>query len=280
MGIEEVIREKKIEKPFTWIPINNNYTFFADPFIFKSKEGKFRVLYEELNYKKQYGNISLFTINNGNQVTANRVVLDTQSHLSYPFTFSENNKLYVFPESSVNGNLGCYEYNYQNQSLSFIKNILDLAVLDSTIVKHQNKYWLFCTMRGEDSNSKLFIFYSENLFGPYISHKKNPVKNDISGSRPAGNFIKVDENLYRPAQSSADYYGSAINIFKVKNLSEENFEEEFYMSVKPDKSQEFNSGIHTINSCDGKIVVDGLKKTFSPVVQIKTFLNKKLKVSG
>jgi hypothetical protein len=278
--IKEIIRDKKINSSFTWIPIKDNYTFFADPFICKTEDGKYQILYEELDYKKQYGNISLFTINEEDQLTDKRVLLDTKSHLSYPFIFFENNKIYVFPESSAASHLVYYEFDQKNYSLSLKKSVLDLPVLDSTILKHQNKYWIFCTMRSEDSNSNLFIFYSENLFGPYVPHKKNPVKDDINGARPAGNFIKVAETIYRPAQASGKYYGSAINIFKIKNLSEESFEEEFYMSIKPDKKEKFNFGIHTINGCDGKIVIDGLARTFSPVVQLKTFLNKKLKVSG
>lgn len=280
IDIEEIIRVKKINNSFKWIPVKDNYTFFADPFICKTEDGKYQILYEELNYKKQYGNISLFTINEENHVTGKRVLLDTKSHLSYPFIFWENNKMYVFPESSAASHLACYEFDQKNRALIFKKNILNLPVLDSTILKHQNKYWIFCTMRGDESNNKLFIYYSENLFGTYLPHKKNPVKDDINGARPAGNFIKIAESVYRPAQASGNYYGSAIIIFKIKNLSEENFEEELYMSIKPDKKEKFNFGIHTINECDGKIVVDGLAKTFSPIVQLKTFLNKKLKVGG
>ena len=111
INISDVIRSKKIEKKFTWLPINNNYQFFADPFVFKLNSGEYAVLYEELDYNKQYGYISQFTLNNKNEVISKKIQLDTKSHLSYPFIFSENGNMYVFPESSAAGKLSCYQYN-------------------------------------------------------------------------------------------------------------------------------------------------------------------------
>lgn len=273
-SMEDIIKNKEINSTFKWIPLNNNYQFFADPFIFKLNTRNYAILFEELDYKKQYGYICQFNLNDHFEIISKKVLLETQTHLSYPFIFYENNEMYVFPESSANGKLSCYHYDYKNQSLSFVKDILDLPLLDSTILKHDGNYWIFCTMSGKDSNNKLYIYYSKNLFGPYVPHQKNPVKNDLNGSRPAGDFVQVDRILYRPTQGSEKYYGSSINIFKITTLSEENFEEEFYMSIKPDKNEKFNFGIHTINGTEGTIVVDGLLHRFSPFAQLGAFYKK------
>ena len=90
INIKDVIRNKKIKKEFTWFRINNNYQFFADPFIFKLASDEYAILYEELDYNKQYGYISQFTLNNKNEVISKKIQLDTKSHLSYPFIFFEN----------------------------------------------------------------------------------------------------------------------------------------------------------------------------------------------
>lgn len=276
MSINEVIRNKKIDKEFKWIPINNNYQFFADPFFFSYK-GEYRILYEELDYKKQYGYICQFTLNKKNEVISKKVMLDTKSHLSYPFIFSENNSIYVFPESGTGGKLSCFKYNEDSESFTFIKDILNLPLLDSTILKHDNKYWIFSTMKGDDSNKKLYIFFAESLYGPYKPHPQNPIKDNINGSRPAGNFIKVDGSLYRPAQNSDKYYGSSISINKVLILNENEFIEENYMALTPDKKSKFNFGIHTINYVEDLLVIDGLSRTFLPLIQLKTYINKKLR---
>jgi len=51
--------------------------------------------------------------------------------------------------------------------------------------------------------------------------------------------------------------------------------EEPYMTIRINNSNRFNHGmhtIHTINALDDLIVVDGIKWTFSPIIQIGTFL--------
>ncbi len=272
-NIEDVIRNKKISQHITWIPINNNHQFFADPFIFKSESGKYCILYEQLDYNKKYGNISQFTLNNRNKVTANKVMLDTKSHLSYPFIFYENNKMYLFPESSANGKLSCYEYNYRDSSLNYIKDIINLPLLDSTVLKYQNKYWIFSTMKGDTSNNMLYIFYADSLLGPYTQHPHNPVKDSFDGTRPAGNLIVVDDNLYRPTQCSGKYYGASLIVNKVLNLTENSFEEAFDFEITPSQNHYYNFGLHTINYAGNKIVVDGLARRFMPFTQSRRYFS-------
>lgn len=275
MSIKEIIRSKKLNKQFQWVPINNKHQFFADPFILSIND-EYKILYEELDYNKQYGYICQLTVVN-NKIVSKKVMLETKSHLSYPFTFSENDNIFIFPESATIGKLSCFKYNKESQSLTFIKDILNLPLLDSTILKYNNKYWIFSTMKGEDSNKKLHIFFSDNLFGPYSPHPKNPVKDDLNGSRPAGNFIEVDGVIYRPAQNSNNYYGSSISMNKILILNENEFVEENYMTLKPPKNSRYNFGIHTINYIDNLIVIDGLNRRFLPLTQLKTYLKKKLK---
>jgi hypothetical protein len=277
ISIEDVIRNKKIEKDFTWVAINNNYQFFADPFIFKSKADGYSFLYEDFDYNNQYGKISMGTLDNNNRVISTKVQIDTKSHLSYPSIFIEDGTMYVFPEAAASEKLSCYQYDYNTNSINYKTDIINLPLVDSTILKYKDKYWIFGTMKGDDSNKKLYIYYSKNLFGPYIPHTQNPVKNNINGSRPAGNFIEIDGNLYRPAQGSEKYYGSCIIIYKVIDLSENNFEEEYYMSITPSKKNYYNFGIHTINYVDNKIIVDGLTRRLLPFIQLTTFFQKKNK---
>ena len=146
--------------------------------------------------------------------------------------------------------------------------IIDQPLLDSTIVRHEGKYWLFATRLGDGFNSDLH-FYADNLFGPYTEHKANPVKSDLNGSRPAGNLIDVDGQLYRPSQNCRNYYGESITINRIKTLTTEAFEEEEYMVIEPNKNDEFNYGIHTINAIDDLIIVDGPKGYFEPVNQLR-----------
>lgn len=280
-SIEDIIREKKYNLNFKWLPTDSMDKSAADPFILRTKDGNIHLLYEDFSMvdKSKYGKIKLSTLDNDLNPIFVKEILDTKSHISYPFVFVDNNKTYVIPESRKNGNVTCYEYDFEKKCL-FNPTIIirNLALLDSTIFKHNGKYWLFATL-GDAlfDHSKLYIYWADNLFGPYKAHKKNPVKHNLNGSRPAGNLIKVDGAIYRPAQNCAEYYGKSITINKVSKLTEEEFAEEFYLEITAEKNIPFDSGLHTINIIDDVIVVDGIRMIFMPFTKWKNFIRNKIK---
>jgi hypothetical protein len=275
ISMEELIHKKNYNPDYRWIPIHNTKRFFADPFIFKNGDGHINVIYEDYSLDDQYGKISLTTVDENFRPIHTKEMLDTRSHLSYPNVFLENGKTFIIPESSKSGHVTCYEYDFVNKKLTNAKNIIkNLPLLDSTILTHNNKYWLFATKRGENSNSKLYIYYADHMSGPYIPHAANPVKNSLNGSRPAGNFMKVNGEIYRPSQNCADYYGKSVTINRVTVLNEREFKEEAVVEIGPPKKSGFNYGIHTINVIDDVIVIDALKRIFMPVEQVKIFFKK------
>ena len=279
IDVGELISNSQYNPDYKWLPIKTPNRFFADPFIFRTPEGNINVIYEDFSVDDLYGKISLATVDEQFRPVFNKEMLDTGSHLSYPNVFLENDKTYIIPESSKNGHVISYEYDFESKSLiNPIKIIQNLPLLDSTILVFNNKYWLFATKRGEDSNSKLYIYYADQMTGPYTSHAGNPVKDCLNGSRPAGNFIKVGGKIYRPSQNCAEYYGKSVTINKITLLNETEFAEEPVMEIIPPPKSGFNYGIHTINVMDDVIVIDALKRIFMPMEQIKIFCKKILKI--
>lgn len=273
--IKEIIRTGIFSQEVQWLNLNSIDHYNADPFLLESDDNGFKVLYEDFALDDFYGKIFLSAFDNNCNQVSRKMLLDIKSHISYPFFFREGNKTYVFPESSSAGRLSCYEFDPLNQSLEFRKDILGLALLDSTIIKYNKKYWLFGTLKGSGSNSRLNIFFSDDLLGPYLPHPGNPVKDSVISSRPAGNFIEVDGTIYRPAQNCEKQYGESITINRIDNLDENNFREEQHMVIRIDRKAFNNENImamHTLNSTGGLIVIDGIKWTFSPKNQWKYFL--------
>ena len=71
-----------------------------------------------------------------------------------------------------------------------------------------------------------------------------------------------------------------MTINKVIELNEHKVTEELYMTIKINKNNRFNFGmhtIHTINVMNDIIVVDGIKWTFSPIIQLQYFLKNRIK---
>lgn len=276
--IHEIIRNKKNELCFKWLPAKGNSDSIADPFILKTPDGKLNVLYEDFSMidAERYGKIFLSTLDADFNPVFDKEILDTLTHTSYPFLFEEGGKTYIIPETRQKSKVSCYEYDFENNNLINEQVIINnLPLLDSTIFKKDGKYWLFATLGDyKFDHSKLYIYFSDSLFGPYKPHKNNPVKYDIDGTRPAGNFIVVDGEIYRPAQNCGKYYGKSLAINKVTELDEYSFKEEFYFEMTAHKNSEFNAGLHTLNVIGDVIAVDGIKMVFSPIKKLILFYKK------
>jgi hypothetical protein len=273
-NIEDIIRSKTFDPDINWLLIKSFDKFYADPFLLRSKDGNSKILFEEYAFDDDYAKISLMTLDKSLRQANHKILLDTKSHLSYPFVFTENNKTYVFPEAAQSGKLSCYEYDPVHESLNFVQDLLNLPLRDSTILKHDSKYWIYGTLSENSSNYKLCVFFSDSLLGPYFTHPGNPIKSGLNGTRSAGNFIEVDGIIYRPTQNCKNNYGESITINKITELNEIHVNEEPYMNICINKKNRCNYGmhlIHTINVMDNIIVVDGEHWTFSPIHQFRKF---------
>ena len=276
-AIEDVIRKKKLDINFTWLPLKNKHQFIADPFFIVEEKDKIHLLYEDFSIEKD-GIISLQTLNTDFKPVFEKELLRMNNHLSYPYVFKENGITYIIPESHQLGKTIAYQFDFTTLSLTNEKVLMNnLQLLDTTILEHNNKYWLFATLGDKvNDNGKLYIYYADTLFGNYTPHKKNPVKTSLDGCRPAGDFIKVDGEIYRPSQNCADYYGKSITIQKIIRLNEHEFKEEAYFDIEPIANSEFCAGLHTINASNDIIVIDGIRLVFSPLTKMKLFFKKLL----
>lgn len=279
-NIEDIIRNKTFDPDIKWLRTNSFDKFYADPFLIASKDGSLKILFEDFTFNDDYGKIALMTLNKDFTQKNQKILLDTKSHLSYPFIFNEKNKTYIFPEAAQSGKLSCYEYDPANESMNFVKDILDLPLRDSSIIKHDDKYWIFGTLSDNGTNYELHVFFSDSLLGTYVAHPGNPVKSGLNSTRSAGNFIEVDGMIYRPSQNCQKTYGESITINKITELSQTNVSEEPFMTIKIDTKKKCNNGvhtIHTINITGNIIVVDGEHWIFSPKNQWSSFLKSRKK---
>lgn len=271
-NIDDIIRNKNFDSEINWLIPKSFEKFYADPFLLNSNDGNIKILFEEFKFEEEYGKIALLTLNKKLNKINEKILLDTKSHLSYPFIFAENNKYYIFPEAAKSGKLSCYEYDPQNEKLSFLKNILDMPLLDSTILKHEGKYWILGSLGNNTSTYNLYAFFSDSLLGSYTPHSGNPIKSGLDGVRSAGNYINASGTIYRPTQNCKNKYGESITLNKINKLTEIDVLEEPYMFIQINRKKRNNRNIHsihTINVINDLIVVDGEHWTFAPFRQLK-----------
>jgi len=286
---EDILENKVFDTEINWMEIRSADQFIADPFLVQAADGQYRVLFEEYSFSSGYGKIAELEVADQLTLKKSKNILDTGSHLSYPFVFNENGRIYIFPEAAQSGRLTCYEYHPETSSLEMVKVLLEKPLLDSTICKKDGRYWLFCTMLGPGEDRQLHLYSSEQLLGDYKPHPLNPVKDDLNGSRPAGALIEYQGDWFRPAQDSRFTYGGGMVINKIKRLNEREFDEEFYMRISPGNKSGRRSGIrgmHTLNFAGDYLVADGTRWRFAPVVKFRQLVmkfrknNKQVKVKG
>lgn len=275
--IKEVIRKKKLDLDFVWLANKEKLHFTADPFIFKNEQDEINLLYEDFSIERD-GFIGLKILNNNFKPISEKKILQSASHLSYPFIFKEAGVTYIIPESHQQGKVLIYEYDFENNCLVNEKILIVLPLLDATVIKYNDKYWLFAGYGdGTDDNNKLYIYYSDTLLGEYRPHAKNPVRNSLDATRPAGNFLEVDGILYRPSQNCGKYYGKSITITQITMLTATEFEETYHCDISADSKSMYNAGLHTINTLDDIIVIDGVKLLFMPWTKTRLFVKKHFK---
>lgn len=226
--------------------------YWADPFPILIGEKEF-VLVEEFDKRNQKGRIvCLKRSANGLQI---HPALQESWHLSYPFVWQENGKIFLIPESAEAGKVFLY------QAIDFPtrweqKNVLlDVEAYDPTLIKSEGVYWLFVNQKAHPECSpfdELHLYFSESLEVPsWTPHPQNPIVSDVRKSRPAGRIFLQNGKLFRPAQDSGLRYGYRVHIQEIVCLTKTAYVEKTVQTLE--SAPDFALGVHTYNQ--GKLGV-------------------------
>lgn len=237
-----------------WIKNPYKDRWFADPFLLDATENSITVFVEERMVIADRGYLAELVIDRRTfEIKERYVILETDSHLSYPAIIRKNGHIYVYPENALGGSLKMYEYDSVNHQLINPKVILDERVADSTILESDGKYYLIA-VKYPESLEKAYLYISNRIDGPFKQVDYAPVQMSRSCSRPGGNWFYANNHLYRPAQDCSVNYGGALKVMRVNSLHP--FQEQEVLTVQS-LNFKYNLGVHTINFLNGLAVVDG-----------------------
>lgn len=245
--------------PIDWIAEQGSNRYFADPFPDPTGASAV-VLVEDYDHTTHRGVISSIDIDGNRQA---RVVLDAGVHASYPYLFEDGGVIYCVPETYQARQVRIYRSKTFPDGWELAGTILDgVPALDPTITRHDGRWWLFCTLAGAHSNTKLYAFHSETILSGWQPHSLNPIKSDITSSRPGGRPFRHEGHLYRPAQDSSLSYGGAIAINRVDELTPTSFRETTVKRIQPPVTGPYRAGIHTASGHGDLTVIDGRRDVF------------------
>ncbi|HLN53054.1 MAG TPA: hypothetical protein VK212_05055 [Lentimicrobium sp.] len=238
---------------------NTNY-YFADGFAVKDGE-RLLLLFENYSYKERLGHLSSVWFNERDYTFTEPVdILREPWHLSYPFVFKYKGVTYCIPECKDRKNVELYKLDTVSMKLVHLRTLIkDLEAVDPSLIYHQNHWYLFFTA-GYATNTELHIWHAENLEDEFVPHVLNPVKSNVSNSRPAGSLFYLDGKLYRPSQDCSRSYGGRVIINEIKVLTEESFLEVTVNVLEPPHGFE---GIHNISFAGDSMLFDCKKMKFS-----------------
>jgi hypothetical protein len=255
--IESFLHDENIN--IEWLPDQDNRSFIADPFGIKTGN-EIDLLCESYEYKTSRGVLTAMKIKDTKPITCG-TIMDSSNHMSYPYLISYDKNVYCIPETGEDGEVVLYKaVDFPRKWEKVSTLIKNYAAIDSTVVFFNGYWWLFCTNKNDGVYSKLNIWYSKNLFGPWQAHSFNPVKDDIRSSRPAGTPFIYEGVLFRPAQDCSDDYGGKIVINRVTLLTPQAFREEEAAVVMP--FHPYPDGIHTLSALGDCTLLDGKRKVF------------------
>jgi hypothetical protein len=237
--------------------------FLADPFVFRLPDSRY-IMCERLDGATRTGFISCLEVEDGGKVLGERAVIRSASHLSYPYVFEHDGTWYMVPESAQDRCVALYrglDLPYKWERVATL--IEGVATCDNTLVRHDGRWWLFCTHKSRDSSLNLFLYHARDLLGPWQPHVANPVKTDVRSCRPAGMPFLSSGELYRPAQDCARGYGDAITFNRVTALTEHEFSEELVSTFRRDLNSKASHGAHTMSYSDGMMAIDSKTVVFA-----------------
>lgn len=225
--------------------VTNPYVnkWFADPFFLNINDDNIQLLVEEFDSEVNKGRIARIVIDKKRYlITECHIILELDTHLSFPAIYRINNKIYVHPENSASGKSTIYEYDQEQDKLVNPIVLIDAPLTDAIITKEGNYFLMYATMIPNAPGPTLYVFKSDELIGKYSKYNEIPV--GARTARMAGAFIESSDGLIRPAQDCKHDYGEGVLFYKDGIVVSE---------LRPRGLYE---GLHTINTYNGYYVID------------------------
>jgi len=228
--------------------------WFADPFLLDADEKEIRLLVEEFDYQVHRGRIARIVVDRTDWTVKDcRILLDLETHLSFPMIWRESGTVFVCPENYQSGGWDLYRYDDAAGRLERVGRLIDEKLTDAVLIRSGEAYVVLSTADPTPNGQHLRIYRSEALKGPY--RKVQDVRFEDNTARNAGMPFRYEGRWIRPAQESNYSYGHAL-VFQEMKVEDGGFSFEEIGRIYSPHSH-FRFGIHTYNQLpDGLAVVD------------------------
>jgi hypothetical protein len=261
--------EAGASQPISWFDLRPG-RFAADPFGIE-RDGRLHVFFEDYGQREGRGTIAHTELLEGGGWSPIDTVLDPGVHASYPYLVEDDGILYMLPETAAANELVLYQSTDFPHGWRRAATLLaGIPVVDASVVKFEDRWWMFGTLGNRGAAHNLFIWHAAALTGPWTPHKGNPVKTDARSARPGGTPYVVDGVLFRPAQDCSWTYGGGLTVCRVDHLRPDRFQETSVTSLRARPGSPQPDGLHTLSGVGRRTLVDGKTRHLVPGVLQRT----------
>lgn len=197
--------------------------FVADPFMI-TEGGRHHMFFEVLDRATNKGDIAYAVSDDGRSWDYQRIVLDEEFHLSYPYVFEWEGEYWMVPETFEDSSVRLYRATSFPEEWEYVGNLLSgYRYTDASLVRHEDRWWLFVTTT---ANDVLNVYHADELTGPWQPHAMNPVvKDDLDQARPGGRMLQYDGRLFRLTQDDYPSYGLQVYAREILELTPSSYVE-------------------------------------------------------
>ena len=223
-----------------------------------SKDNIIELFAEEMIYRTGRGIIVYLKVEKEScKILEREIMLELDTHLSFPIYIEEGGTIYVYPENYQSGEVRIYEYDEKAKKLLNPRTIIKEPLLDAQIVKIGNNYYAFGVRfrTGSQNDTKeLIVYQSDSLLGKY--ELIQIIENERCEERGAGLIYLEDGHVIRPAQSCEGGYGREVILYELCR-DVDGFKERELKRIIPDRRARRGGILHTYNKMKGIVVIDG-----------------------
>lgn len=179
----------------------------TDCFLFNHNEKNY-VFFEIQNDKSMKGKIAYSEILEGGKMSNYKICIENDFHMSYPYIFKKDNKIFMIPETRGNNCIALYEAKDFPDKWEKVREIQsNISAVDTSLFEFCQNYYYYTYVREKNKNYlRLYKYCWENNCSRLISSKIDENKN----LRPGGRIIVEDKKIYRLSQIYSLFYGQGL----------------------------------------------------------------------
>ncbi|MEO8591125.1 MAG: hypothetical protein ABI432_17235 [Flavobacteriales bacterium] len=243
-----------------WLPPPSAGRTRSEPFGYTTEDGQLNVLYRKHSVTTGQSSIARLRPKADNVLKRSRPMLEGAGITGYPYVVEHEGAVHVVVTHTTGTDL--YRLNTTNDGLDHLVSLVAEPLHAPTLFQVEGRWWLFATDPALPDIA-LLAFHANDLQGPYTAHALNPLKMDVTSSRPAGTPFQRDGVWWRPALDASRPDTSAVVLNRIVILTPDLYVEETVRRIEAFRGTTYGRGLRTLCAMGPITLVDGLR---SPIV--------------